>query len=514
MVTKVRLLLQLCKSGASQREMSRQLDLSRTSIKNYLDRLHASGKSLSELEALDDSALLQLAQGAIYRQMPDARLALLQPLLPNLSIELSKRYTTVQILWEEYVKQFGDQAYSYTTFKHHLQEYVKAHTYSYHNTHIPADTLQVDFAGDSLYITDRYSGDKTAVVVLCCTLPCSGYSFIYALPDASMDNLFAGISKSLNYIGGVPHRILSDNMKQWVKRRDKDGPHFTDAALEFGLHYSTVIEATGVRKPKHKASVEGSVHFLYERIYVAVRDDVFFTIEELNARLMELLDEFNARKMKNREYSRVEYFELNEKEALQPLPDSLFTLKYTKECRVGSNYHIYVSTHQYSVPYDYVNQMVSIIYNQESVEIYDSSFARIAIHKRSFKRYGYTTIEEHMPPNHQAYEHHKNRRNASYYLYRAGLIDKSAERVIQMVLDRAVQVEQAYTSCEAILQLHRLDPLQFILACEYAVQHLSVVNYRILKQIMHNRVYLDKHKDSGDDQILHSNLRGKDAFLN
>ena len=162
---------------------------------------------------------------------------------------------TFQKLWEEYVEEYPDQSYSYTTFKYHLQEYIDTHTYKYHNSHKSGDVLQVDFAGDHLYLTDLQTGDKVPVVMLCCVLPCSGLSFVYALPDASIENLFPALSRCMSYIGGVPERILSDNMKQWVRRRDKDGPIFTDAALEFGVHYSTAIEATKVRKTSHKASV-------------------------------------------------------------------------------------------------------------------------------------------------------------------------------------------------------------------------------------------------------------------
>ena len=514
MVAKLRLLLRLHKDGVSQRQLAKRLSLSRTSINAYLKRFLASGKSLKELEELDDSSLLKLSQGEIYRQEPDARFSILEPLLPHYASESKRPKVTIQLLWEEYFQRFRDDAYSYTTFKYHVNEYIKTHSYSYHNSHKPGDVLQVDFAGDHLYITDRDSGDKIPVEILCCTLPCSSYSFVYALPDACMENLFGALSKCLSYINGVPRRILSDNMKQWVKRREKNEPIFTDAAIEFGVHYATAIEATGVRSPKHKASVESAVHHIYNRIYAKVRDEVFFSINELNSRILDLLVEFNDRKMKNKEYSRSEFFELNEKASLAPLPDMEFTLKYSKQTKVKSNYHIFINTHQYSVPYEYVNQTVSIIYDKDTVEIYDTSYSRIALHKRSFNKYGYSTIAEHMPPNHLAYEFHKNQKNAAYYLYRAGKIDDNVANVLQMVFDNAACIEQAYNSCEAILQLHKLDPESFVNSCKYAKENLKTVNYKIIRQIMKNKAYIDPLSSLLDFQITHSNLRGKEEFLN
>jgi len=513
MVSKLRLLLRLHNDGVSQRRMSSTLAISRTSINAYLKRFLTSGKSVNELLELDDASLLKLAQGEIYRQEPDKRYLELEPLLAYYAKESKRPYVTMLLLWEEYQQQFGGDAYSYTTFKHHIQEHIKSHSYIYHNSHKPGDVLQVDFAGDSLYLTDPSDGSKTAVVILCCTLPCSSYSFIYALPNACMENLFGALSKCLNYLGGVPRRMLSDNMKQWVTKREKDGPVFSDAALEFGVHYSTLIEATGVRKPKHKAAVEGGVHIAYTRIYAQVRDEIFYCIEELNSRLLELLNKLNDRKMKDKEYSRREFFDQNEQQSLSPLPSSQFSLKYTKMCKVGGNYHVYVSTHQYSIPYEYVNQKVSIVYDQETVEIYDSVYTRIALHKRSFRRYGYTTIKDHMPPNHIAYEYHKNQKNAAYYLYRAGKIDESVKDVLQIVFDNAACIEQSYSSCEAILQLYKLDPESFLATCKYAKTNLKSINYKIIKQIMNTKVYTDPFKTLLETQIIHANLRGKEGYM-
>ena len=81
MVAKLRLLLRLLQQGISQREISRQLDISRTSVKSYIDRFQGSGRSLNELESMDDGSLLKISQGEIYRQKPDERFETLKPLL-------------------------------------------------------------------------------------------------------------------------------------------------------------------------------------------------------------------------------------------------------------------------------------------------------------------------------------------------------------------------------------------------------------------------------------------------
>lgn len=513
MVSKIRLLLRLSQGGISQRRIAKKLELSRTSVKVYMDRLLSSGKSFEELEKLDDKTLLSISLGEIYRQQPDYRYELLKPLLEKYAKDSKRRYVTIQLLWEEYAAEFKEKAYSYSSFKHYVKKYIDEHTYKYHNTHTPGAVLQVDFAGDKLYVTDTYNGELIPVEILCCTLPCSNYSFVIALPNATMDHLFYGISQALEYIGGVPEKLLSDNMKQWVKSRDKNCPTFTDAALECGLHYNTGIEATGVRKPKHKASVEGTVHIVYQRIYASIRDEEFHSIKELNNRITELLELYNNRKMKDKPYSRYEFFIQNEAPYLSPLPDKPFSLKYTKQEKVGSDYHISVTKHKYSVPYEYVGQEVTIIYDIKDVEVYNSTFERITSHKRSFAQYGHSTKTEHMPPAHLAYELKKGVKNAASYLYRAGLIAPIVQECLQKVLDRNIIPEQGYRSCEAILQLQFIDKEALIKSCDYAVKNLKYVNARILKTIMDNKSYMLDSSKEDNGQFIHSNLRGKESFM-
>ena len=63
-----------------------------------------------------------------------------------------------------------------TWFKMHIRDYQYANNLSYHNTYIPGCEMQIDFAGDKLYVqTGKVKG--MPVVVLCCMLPFSGIGY-------------------------------------------------------------------------------------------------------------------------------------------------------------------------------------------------------------------------------------------------------------------------------------------------------------------------------------------------
>jgi transposase len=48
-------------------------------------------------------------------------------------------------------------------------------------------------------------------------------------------------------------------------------------------HYGTVVVPTRPAKPKDKPNVEGDVRIVYMRVFAELRNETFFSLEELNA---------------------------------------------------------------------------------------------------------------------------------------------------------------------------------------------------------------------------------------
>ena len=242
--------------------------------------------------------------------------------------------------------------------------------------------MQIDFAGDALWLTDPLTGEITSVVVLVCTLPFSGMAYAKALPDASMEYFFGGLSDAFSYFGGTVRRAKSDNMKQWVKKNDRYEPVFTDAALEWAAYYDTTLEACRVRKPRDKGSVEGAVRKIYNAIYAPLHDEVISDLNSMNSRISELLDDFNSKPSKVTGRSRFDIFEEEEKPSLGELPDTPFRFRYRKEVKLSGNYHVQVAGRKYSVPYQYVGQHLTVVWDIDTVEVYAGN-TRISTHDRN-----------------------------------------------------------------------------------------------------------------------------------
>ena len=98
---------------------------------------------------------------------------------------------------------------------------------------------------------------------------------------------------------------------------------------------------------------------------------------------------------------------------------------------INTTYHFQVDKIRfYSVPYQYVGKKAKVVYDAETVEVW-VDFVRIAAHKRLYTE-GYSTIAEHMPPNHLAYLKSKDI-TAAYLLSKASLIGTNTRASIDCI---------------------------------------------------------------------------------
>ncbi len=509
---RIRKLIQLASRGLSQRKISKEMRMGRNIVSMYLEQIKRTGKPCQSLLALDDASLAALLSPPAKPTPVDERFCNLEPLLSVYAKELKRTGVTKLLLWEEYRNDFAD-GYGYTQFKKYLNHYIKSSNPSYHNEHHAGKEMQVDFAGSQLYITDKRTGEKTPCPVLVCTLPFSGKTFAIALRNARQEAFYYGLNRAVAYFGGITESVKSDNMRQWVKRANRYEPTFNDATIRWGLHYQTELTATRVAKPKDKAHVECHVNIVYQRVYARLRNEVFYSLEALNARILELLEEHNNKPMQGYPYSRNDRFLMEEKQALRPLPRDPFLFKFRKEFKVNSTYHTQISPEQhfYSIPHQYIGYKAAIIYDYQNVEIY-IGLDRVAFHPRSYVRGGYTTNPDHMPEHHRAYRRTQEY-NADYYLRKAAYIGPATKEAVSRILSSKVFVQQAYNSCAGVISLTGKYPVTRVEAACIRALASPVVSYKMISRI------LEKDLDTVGETLIsvtplpeHDNIRGASAY--
>jgi transposase len=511
-MTQLKRIIQLKFEGLSKLSISQKLGIHRKTLNDYLFKLESTGKSYGELLKQSESDLAELVFSTNNTRTADSRLTALESRFSYYIKELTRPGVTRQILWEEY-KMSQPDGYSYTQFCEHFARYNKRNKATMHFDHHPGEYLQVDFAGKPLFITDPQTGEITPYPVLVCVLPYSNYPYIEVLPSAGQEHLFGSLSRCLEYFGGVPRNILSDNMKQYIRKNNKYEYKFSELVNQWALHYNTNLEATRPRKPKDKPTAENNVRISYLRIYARLRNEVFSNLFELNQRIMELVKQHIRMPFQKMEGTRLERFVNEEKPSLKPLPAEHFIVKHITWGKVHMNYHVFLGedNHRYSVPYQYIGQSTTIIYDEQDVEIF-IDFNRIAIHKRDYRSGKYTTLDEHMPEKHLKYKETLGW-NADYFLSVAKQIGESSEKVFREVLASKEFVEQTYLSCKGLKRLSEIyGPLRFEKACTRALKG-SRVNYGMIKNILEKN--LDQLQENQRYLFTipeHENIRGKKSY--
>lgn len=511
-MTQIKRIVQLKSDGASKLKISQSLGIHRKTLDNYLFKLEVTGKSYQELFQYNETELAAIVYNTNNCCQSDPRRDDLTSRFDYFTKQLTHIGVTRKTLWEEY-KMANPDGYGYTQFCEHFARYNKRNKASMHFDHRPGEYLQVDFAGKPLHIVDPQTGVIIPCPVLVCVLPFSHYPYIEALSSSKQEQLFCALNRCLEFFGGTPRNILSDNMRQYIQKNEKYEFKFSDLANQWALHYNTNLEATRPRKPKDKPTVENNVYISYLRVYAKLRDETFTSLFDLNTRIQQLVKEHVHIPFQKLPGTRHELFIKQEQSYLKPLPAEPFTIKHTTRGKVQMNYHVFLGEdkHRYSVPYQYIGQTTKIIYDEVNVEIF-IGFKRIAIHKRDYRKGGYTTLDEHMPEKHLKYKETLGW-DADYFLSVAAKIGESSVEVFKQILASKAFIEQTYLSCKGLKRLSEIYGIQrFEAACRRALKG-SRVNYIMIKNILKKN--LDKYEDPQGDLFSipkHDNIRGKESY--
>lgn len=508
----IRSIIVLHQKGFSGREISKEMRLSRNTVRLYLERFIASSFSFEQLLQLDDDAFSTIAYASLQQLTSDPKKEYFISRISYFIAELKRTGVTRYLLWQEYKKEHCN-GYSYSQFCDLLSQHRRSHEASMHFEHTPAEVMMVDFAGDSLSYVDKATGEMIKCPVFVAVLPYSGYSFAVALSDSRQPNVIKALNACLTYFGGVPQSVKCDNMKTAVSKSSRYEPVFTDVITQWALQNNTALLAARIRKPKDKAPVENEVKLVYQRIYAPLRDKVFFSLSELNSHITGQLKEHHQKPFQKKDQSRLQCFIKDEKASLQPLPKETFVITHVAKAKVQKSYHIILSEdhHYYSVPFSFIGKTVNAVYDTDTVEIY-YEHKRIALHTRSYKPHGFTTIREHMPESHQRYSEQKGW-TPDYFLQEALKIGSCTHLYIDKVLKSKSFTEQTYNACLGIIRLAKsYSHERMEAACRRALKG-QTYNYTTINNILiHNLDTLPTEELLLFRIPEHNNLRGSAAY--
>ncbi len=512
----VRRLIIFVMRGLPIRAIAAELHIGVKTVVTYTKRVTQSNKTPEDLLAMDDTALAEIMRPGVNKSKTDLRQDNFMKHAEYYLLELARKRATRVILFEEYFKLYPD-GYKYSKFCEMIAGAGAVKNATLHNDYLPGDKVMFDFAGKPMHYVDRQTGEMTEAPVFIAVCPYSSFAYVEALQDATLPQVVKGLNGWLQYLGGSPASAKTDNMKQVVVKPSLYEPTFTEMIQQWALHNGIALFAARVRKPKDKGPVEAQVRITYDQIYSRLRNEVFYSLAEINAALRIQLEAFNHKPMQLQKYSRYQRFLDMEKPALKPLADPPYVIKHRCQRKISFNYHfkLHEDGHQYSVPDHYIGKTLTAVYDTQTVEIYDG-LQRILIYPRVHRK-GYTTLPEHMPSTHQAYYQQKGM-NSEYFLQAAGNIGPCTRQYMDGILKSRPYPEQAYDACRGVLRFAQKVTIgvnRLELACKRGLKG-DQFSYRTIENILNNNQDKLELEDQGAQSelfpVVHENLRGPEAY--
>ncbi|MBL7645989.1 MAG: IS21 family transposase [Candidatus Hydrogenedentes bacterium] len=471
---KIREVLRLSLGGRlSARAVAVSCGMGRTAVLEYVRRAARAGLSWPLPEGLADDTLEALLFPPAAPAEGDRPLPVWQEVYDSLTGKGVRLY----LLWEGY-RALHPAGYGYSRFCELYRDWAGKLPVWMRQEHKAGEKLFVDYAGMTMPVTDRETGEVRQAQIFVAALEVSGYTFAEATWTQTLPDFIASHVRALEFFGGCPALVVPDNLRSAVSRPYRYGPEITPVYTELAVHYGVAILPALVRKPRDKAKAESSVLGVERRVLAALRERTFISLAELNAAIAPLLLVYNIRAFQQREDSRRSQFEAFDAPALEPLPRTRHEYAEWLKARVSLDYHIRADGHCYSVPYWLVKGEVQVRMTATHVEIFLNN-TRVASHLRSHQKDRHSTCREHMPKGHQAHAEWPPER-IKHWVGQAG---PATAEVAQAIMDARPHPEQGFRASMGLKRLGDTlgaEPLEAACARAPALQSPS---YQSVKPI-------------------------------
>lgn len=477
----------------SYSEIAASLGMARSTVQAAVARFEQAGLTWPLPPDLDEDALY----AKLYPTQPAARAP--EPDFARIVSELKRKGVTRKLLWREYVAEHDEQALAYAQFCVRLSGHQERSDPVMRQRHRPGERMFVDYAGLRLAVTDPRTGEVRPAEIFVAALGFSHAIYADATWTQGTADWIGSNDHAMTEFGGVPEAVVPDNLKAAVTKADRYEPTINASYQEWAGHVGTTILPARVRKPNDKSKGENAVLVVEREVLAPLRDQLFFSLADLNAAIHAGVTKLNARPFSKREGSRNDAL-VEERSALRPLPATPFQYGHWRKSRVNIDYHVEVDKRLYSVPHALVRQQVDVRHGATLIEIYHKG-QLVAAHPVGYKPGDCSTKPEHLPEKHRGYLD----RTQSSLQKRAAVIGEATAQVIAAQVTRKTHAEQTYRTSQGILRLakdHGAEALEA--ACRRALD-LNALSYRAINDLIRHPLPTPTPPAV---VIEHANLRG------
>lgn len=467
--------------GRNISQISNSLGLDRKTIRKYLELAQAHG--FTREVAIDSSGFMELSgkvQAALKTPVGYSetykKTALYQVQIDKL---LSKKYMTGK---QAYRILKSDHGYllSYSSFKRYIRiRYPKEPRSCLRLEVKAASEGQVDF-GSAGQMYDPHMCQMRRVHAFVMTLSYSRLHYVEFVFDQSQSTWVKCHMNAFKFFGGVPERIILDNLKSGVMKPNTYDPILNKAYADCARHYGFIIDPAKIARGDHKGKVERKIPVVRGQFLSSY---AFRDISDANEKVKDWCINGYGMEVhgttKKRPY---ELFKEDELPLLKPVNPESFDIPLWKEAKVHPDHHIVFDKSYYSVATRYIGKKVMVRGGIGVVQIFYGG-ELIKTHLLSRQAGTFVTDEKDYPPEQSKYL----LRTVSYYQQEALTHGHDVCDLVSQIMR-----ENAYRNLRKIQGIFRLTKEYGSEAVNLTCQRcLFYEDYRMvtIKRILKNKSY-------------------------
>ena len=266
---------------------------------------------------------------------------------------------------------------------------------------LPAEEAQVDWAH---FGKVRVGHADRALVCFVMVLGYSRGLYAQFFHDQSTTNFLAGHVAAFGALGGVPRRILYDNLKSAVLERIGDNIRFHEDLLAMAAHYHFEPRPCAPYRGNEKGKVERSIRYLRDSFFPARK---YSDLADLNRQLANWITGVaHVRAAPGDGKGRPVSVVLDEERPLLlPLPATPFPAAQPLRLLSGKTPYLRIDRNDYSIPHTLVGRPLTVRLSNDRVRIFNDEGELVADHARSFDSGALIETPAHLAAL-RAYKHH------------------------------------------------------------------------------------------------------------
>jgi transposase len=259
----------------------------------------------------------------------------------------------------------------------------------------PGEEAQVDF-GFIGRLQDPDTGTWRKAWAFVMTLAWSRYAFVTFVFDQTVPTWLRCHQLAFAFFGGVPQRLVIDNLKAGITQACWDDPQVQASYRECAEHYGCRIAPCRPATPEHKGKVESGVHYVQRNFFGGRAPS---TLPDANRDVLVWCRTTAGERCHGttREAPRAR-FEQVEAARLRPLPATPYEQGIWKLAVVHRDCYVTFDNAYYSVPFRLVGQKVRVRGGAGEIRVYTPEYELVATHTRAAQPGTRQTHLDHLPP--------------------------------------------------------------------------------------------------------------------